>query len=259
MSASIKWISFGSHGKNTRTALHFFPFAGSISATYQADISIKVFGNDLEEVDVVLEGARLSQPDGLFLDEIFPILFENYQGFFGIEVEVNCDQQQVSDLSSSSCIIEIYNTPAQQDPEYPQDEVIRYNASPCLPKSRGVLGQQSGAAESQHRTVSTFTKFADGSEPALIVLNRNDSELEPDLASGVLRSSLLKSKALPPSSLTELQFSNDFIADSLNIDTGRSLRKVQGFDVNLHDNNLAYFLIERDQTTSTLKNVQLIF
>ena len=113
---SVKWIGFGVSNALSRTVVHFFPSGGGVTAPYPANCMLNLFSltvdesigglaHKLEEKKIVLEGARLSQPDGVRLDQAFEDLSQGVKGFFGITVELSTGQPKV-DLSGSSCIIE---------------------------------------------------------------------------------------------------------------------------------------------------------
>ena len=62
---SVKWVSFGISNALTRTIVHFFPSEGGITAPFPATCALRIFGQGLIEKKVVIEGARLSHPDGV--------------------------------------------------------------------------------------------------------------------------------------------------------------------------------------------------
>jgi len=106
VSPSASWIGFGLSSAISRTVVHFFPSAGSVTAPYAANCKLAVFGVGVERRSVNLEGARVSQPDGVRLDDIFSGLRDSSGPVFGIEIEVSTMQQRV-DLSSSGCVVEL--------------------------------------------------------------------------------------------------------------------------------------------------------
>jgi hypothetical protein len=100
-----KWVAFGIAQPTTRTIVHFFPSEGGVSAPYPATCALRIFGTNLVEKRVVIEGARLSHPDGVRLDQAFPVLAAENLGLFGLEIEVATIQPRV-DVSPSSCVVE---------------------------------------------------------------------------------------------------------------------------------------------------------
>lgn len=103
---TIRWIGLGVSNALTKTVVHFFPSAGNVTAPYPCQCKLSVFGPTLGRKSVVLDGARLSQPDGVKLEAAFPALNEGLPSMFGISVELSSQQQRI-DLTSSSCIVEL--------------------------------------------------------------------------------------------------------------------------------------------------------
>ena len=108
MSQSVTWMSFAVAGTLTRSVVHFFPSAGGSSVPYPAQCKLSLFGNGTEPRSVVLEGARLSHPDGLWLDDAFPHMRE-CAGNYGLFVELETSQPRV-DIAASGCVIEFHSS-----------------------------------------------------------------------------------------------------------------------------------------------------
>jgi len=104
----VRFLTFGVSNSLTHTALHLFPSSGNVSAPYPATCKLTLFGANVERKSVTLEGLRLSQPDGIFLDQAFPNLREGVAGFYGIEIVLSSNQPRV-DLSFSQCIVELFS------------------------------------------------------------------------------------------------------------------------------------------------------
>ena len=102
---SMTWLGFLIYSAVTKPVVHFFPSAGNVTAPYAATCKLTLFGGGIDRRGVNLEGARLSHPDGVRIDEVFTALTENANSLYGIEVEVGTAQQRV-DLSGSSCMLE---------------------------------------------------------------------------------------------------------------------------------------------------------
>lgn len=103
---AIKWLTFGISNALTKTVVHFFPSSGNVTAPYPAHCKLSIFGKDLQRKSILVEGARLSQPDGIKMEEAFPQLKSDVSGYFGLEVEISTPQPRI-DLSGSSCVIEL--------------------------------------------------------------------------------------------------------------------------------------------------------
>ena len=103
---AVRWIGFANSSTMTKTLVHFYPSNGTVSAPYSAFCKISLFGAGYNGESVVLDGLRLSHPDGLRIDEAFPKLREFGSSSFGIEIELSTNQPR-TDLSSSICVIEL--------------------------------------------------------------------------------------------------------------------------------------------------------
>ena len=102
---TIRWIGFGILTALTRTALHLYPSSGTVTAPYPVNCRLALFGPGFQSKQVTLDGVRLSQPEGLWLDEVFPILRDSGASLFGIDLSFSCNQSRV-DLGGSGCVIE---------------------------------------------------------------------------------------------------------------------------------------------------------
>ena len=100
------WLSYGLSNATTRTIIHFYPSCGSVTAPYAANCKITIFGGGLDGQAITIEGARLSYPDGIRLEDVFPELREGVDGLFGVIFEISTIQPRV-DLSGSQCVIEL--------------------------------------------------------------------------------------------------------------------------------------------------------
>lgn len=104
--ASVKWMTFGLSDALNSTLVHFFPSAGAITAPYPAHCTLSIFGRGLSPNQVVLDGARLSQPDGVRVEDAFSEIREQNINIFGIQIEIGSSQAKLN-LSHSLCIIEL--------------------------------------------------------------------------------------------------------------------------------------------------------
>lgn len=119
---TVRWLGFCVSQSMSRSLLHFFPSCENASAPYPATCTLTLLtsgrpsegqyagsiGGTSEPVRTVvaLEGGRLGHPDGLRLEDAFPILRTEASGMFGIEVEVSTPQPRL-DVGSSGCVLEV--------------------------------------------------------------------------------------------------------------------------------------------------------
>ena len=96
---STSWLTFGVSGAVTRTAIHFFPASLGSGAPYPAQCHLSLLVGQVRK-SVQLDGARLGQPDGLWVEDAFPVLREQ-GGLFGLEITVATSQPRVEVGASS--------------------------------------------------------------------------------------------------------------------------------------------------------------
>lgn len=105
----ISWLAFCPGDPGTQSLLHLFPASKGSGAPYATECLIELFGLGEKCEQVVLNGVRMCQPDGLRLSEIFPVLNQQ-KGFYGLQVTLQSDHAR-ADLSGSDCIIELLLRP----------------------------------------------------------------------------------------------------------------------------------------------------
>ncbi|RIL06511.1 MAG: hypothetical protein DCC75_10800 [Proteobacteria bacterium] len=101
-----KWLGFGVSNTLNNSVVHFFPNSHSISAPYSANCALSIFAGGMERRQVLLEGGRFGNPDGVRLEDAFPSIKADFSGLYAVEVEISTTQSRL-DLSSSGCVIEI--------------------------------------------------------------------------------------------------------------------------------------------------------
>lgn len=106
---SVRWLSFSLASSLTRTLVHFFPYSHTVAAPYVSQCRLTVFGPGVERRTVILDGARLSHPDGVKVEDAFPELSsvaDATPSGFGLEIELLTLQQR-ADLGASGCVVEL--------------------------------------------------------------------------------------------------------------------------------------------------------
>jgi hypothetical protein len=108
---SVRWLTFAISGDVIQTSVHFFPSCGDVTAPYPARCKLHLFGagNSKQSgarYSVLVDGARLSQPEGVELSNAFPFLNDGQIRLLGLEIEVSTMQPRL-DLTCSRCVIEL--------------------------------------------------------------------------------------------------------------------------------------------------------
>lgn len=102
---SIKWLAFAVKSAVTDTYVHFFPCAGNVSAPYPVSCKFTCFSDGHRSQTITVEGARLSQPDGIKFSDLFKDV-TTPDCPVGLEIVLTSLQPRI-DLSASRCIVEI--------------------------------------------------------------------------------------------------------------------------------------------------------
>jgi len=108
---TVRWLAVAPTSPVSRTLVHFFPFSTAVTAPYPCQCRLTVFGAGLETREVLLDGARLGQPDGVRLEDAFPELQHagGDTALPGLEITLETTQQR-ADIRGSSCIVEILSS-----------------------------------------------------------------------------------------------------------------------------------------------------
>ena len=112
------WRGFGVNKADT--VLHFMPAVKGSKVPHSVECHLAVFSDQIEPKTVLLDGARVAQPDGLLLKDAFPQLASSQLAsselgkasgeLFGIEVAFTSAQgagQTSLDLSASGAVFEV--------------------------------------------------------------------------------------------------------------------------------------------------------
>lgn len=103
-----KWAGVCTFMDATRSGIHLGPAACRINAPYPATARVTIFSPFMKPIYVTLDGFRLGEADGLWLDDAFPKLKEYTSFWFGLKVELSANQPHL-DLSNSTCCLEFFS------------------------------------------------------------------------------------------------------------------------------------------------------
>lgn len=103
---AVYWLTFCVSNSLTRTIVHFFPASSGVAAPQSLNCTLSLFAQGIEPCSVTVEGARLSQPDGIRLEDAFPQLREGTGTLLGLQISLWTHLARL-DLSGSACVIEL--------------------------------------------------------------------------------------------------------------------------------------------------------
>lgn len=163
---SIQWLTFYMPDKSQQTRLHFFPASPIAATPFPVDLSVTIFGRYIEPKRMTIDGARMFQPDGMRLEDVFQLPDQAAESPFGLLVEISCPQPR-ADVSASSCMMEIMSA----------DGFVRYKVPPIKQSETEEVEQEEELERCSLLMRDSY--FA----PSIVVVNATDSELKPQLMS----------------------------------------------------------------------------
>ena len=179
---SVRWVGFGISQSLTKSVLHFFPTSANVTAPYPVQCKVEIFSSRFGRKSLLLDGARLNQPDGIKLDAAFPILEEGANPLFGISLELSAAAQRV-DISPSQCFIELIQAGSR----------IRFRLKPVAVAQRSY----------------PLLYKDDVSETSLVVVNNSEDQIS---VSGMTNEDSIPVAA---QSVVEIEPTESFFADPL--------------------------------------------
>lgn len=218
------WLGFGIATGLSRTLVHFYPSSGNVTAPYSANCKLTLFALSGAPRSVNLEGARVSYPDGVRLEEVFPQLKETPTGLVGIEIQLTTTQPRV-DLVESSAILEVISG----------GQAARF--APCpLPCLR--------------ETPRTFHAIRDSfNTTSLIVVNQGVKEVSVVLRSVHSPDQPITTNSLAPQSVAEVSIPDSFFHSVPPRECEWGLLRGGAVEVMPSAPDVAYFVMYRDAAT----------
>lgn len=103
---AVRFVSFCLNSTATRSAVHILASAGELTAPYPVRCKMQLFGGVAGPgVPAQVDGLRLTEPDGMRVEDVFPVVKEQVSGLFGIELELTSQQPRIN-LGPSQCLLE---------------------------------------------------------------------------------------------------------------------------------------------------------
>lgn len=159
MTQLVSWLAFAQLDAHSDALVHFYPAARGLAVPYPVECRVTLFGVGGEPRTVMLEGARMSQPDGVRLRDIFEIENAPNNGMAAVRVQLSTNQSKMN-LSASRCLLEFIGEGA----------CVKYWPSP----------EKSAEKEAAARTLGSALALRDAYlSSSLVIVNGLVEALEP--------------------------------------------------------------------------------
>lgn len=269
---SITWVGFICHSPVTRSLVHFFPSAGSITAPYSANCKLTLLGANGAKKSLQIDGARLSHPDGLKVEDVFPEISDGVP-LLGMEVELSTGQQRV-DMSGSSALIEIVT--GGQSVKYTPKCLMEVRKPHQVKLPRNITGHSDspsdmpethrGSANTAGPIEATGLAVKDSfTQSSVVVINRSQQAVHPTvrlIPDGNCSSEGVRvpCDSILPGATDEIQVDDRLLNRLEGVDAGFGLVRACPLTVQLPAVELmqacAMFLVSRDVLTKRVTAVQ---
>lgn len=206
---SVRTLVFCLSTPSIKTRVHFFPSAGATGGHFPVSCLLTLFGKGIEKKSVLLDGGRLNQPDGLRLEDAFPVLRGEVSGVFGLEIQLSCSQGRINLLSSQAAVEFVSSASSMMygcAPFSPMMEEAEDQALPPISERLQGARVHSGAAVAVQDSSLT---------PSLVIVNASDTPLKPELAhASKAASKPLHVGTLSPESVVEVPLEEAMFRES---------------------------------------------
>ncbi len=243
---SVKTVVFCLSTSTIKTRVHFFPSAGAAGGHSPVSCLLTLFGKGVEKKSVLLDGGRLNQPDGLRLEDAFPVLRGEVSGVFGLEIQLSCPQARINLLSSQAAVEFVSSTSSMMygcAPFVPMTEETEEQALPPVTdriqsprgRSRAAVAVQDGALAS-----------------SLVIVNAGQSPLKPELSHAAQAAHKpLHVGTLSPESVVEVPLDEAMFRESAAHDTIWGSLRVEKMLMPdpAQEEGASYYLLFRDPAT----------
>lgn len=243
---SVRTLVFCLSTASIKTRIHFFPSAGATGGHFPVSCLLTLFGKGIEKKSVLLDGGRLNQPDGLRLEDAFPVLRGEVSGVFGLEIQLSCQQGRVN-LLSSQAAVEFVSTSSSMmygcAPFAPMTEETEEQALPPLADRSQSARPRSGAAIAvQDSSLAS----------SLVIVNAAAAPLKPELShASQAAMKPLHVGTLSPESVIEVPLEEAMFRDSAPRDTIWGSVRVEKMLMpeSARASECSYYLLFRDPAT----------
>jgi hypothetical protein len=224
---TARWYGFGVSQGLTKSVLHFFPTSSNVSAPYPLQCKIEIFSERFGKKTLILDGARLHQPDGIKLEAAFPVLEDGAHPIFGISLELSGQTQRV-DIRASQVFMELINAGSR----------VRFRL-------------KQSEAQPEHPSAPLLYKdehcFTD-----LVIVNGSSDQIKVEGLTEL-------PKPIPAESVVAIEPADNFYEAGATFETDRSMSSFRG--IVAHDFShpeRALYVMQRDIETKKIQSVYTV-
>jgi len=245
---SVCWSVFLNPNRKAGTLVHFLPATPGSATPYPVDISVSIFGRGVPKRTISLEGARLFNPDGVRVEDIFSLADADEEAALALQVEVRTVQSK-SDISASQCLI-----------EFPSLE-----GGIIFSPGRAVIDESSQAPpqpidDQRYERVILAMKDAQLC-PSVLVVNCRQSELRPEIYYRDLKESpkaLMPLGQVAPMSALERKLDGTVFGEPQPREMSWGNLRSRILSAESGQKDMAMFLIYREVKTSKMISVHAL-
>lgn len=204
---SVRTLVFCLSTASIKTRVHFFPSAGASGGHFPVSCTLTLFGKGIERRSVLLDGGRLNQPDGLRLEDAFPVLRGEVSGVFGLELQLSCPQGRVNLLSSQAAVEFVSSSSS-----------MMYGCAPFAPMTEEVDEPPLSDRLIEQKPRSSAAIAVQDAElsSSLVIVNSSAEPLKPELGHTALGAAKpLHVGTLSPETVVEVPLDEALFKDSL--------------------------------------------
>ncbi|MEZ4753588.1 MAG: hypothetical protein R3A13_04660 [Bdellovibrionota bacterium] len=206
--AKASWLAFCVSSPVTKTFVHFFPSSGGLTAPYNAECTLTLFGSDLGKKTVKIDGLKITQPDGIRIDDAFPHFEKSEVNVAGLRIDLNTKQPRV-DLNNSWCVVELVS----------QAGSTKFRAKNL--SQLGSQGSSAGALLSDEQFSSSLIAVNADKEtftPTLLAIDHEKSLNQQKSEETESHRKNINISQLAPLSVEEISVNGDFFTESTHKD-----------------------------------------
>lgn len=245
---TVKWSAFLNPDRKIGTLVHFLPGTPGAATPYPVEVGLTVFGRNLPQKTISLDGARLFHPDGVRVEDIFSFSESDPDSLIALQIEI-FSKQQKSDVSASQCIIEFPSI----------DRPVLFSPSKAIINLDPQKGQEIPGIESSE---SRILAMKDSNlTPSLLMINGDKFDLRPEVHyddAQETKRALMPLGQISPLSVLERKLDGTIFGEPVAREASWGNVRTRVLAAKASPAGSAMYLVYRDVKTSKLTSVHVI-